>query len=197
MRHRLRRVCVFCGASSGADPAFASAARELGATLARAGLGVVYGGGRVGMMGHLADGALREGGEVVGVIPRALMEKELGHSGVTELRAVETMHERKALMASLSDAFAALPGGFGTLEEFFEALTWAQLGLHRKPCALLNAGGFFDPLIEQLNRATNCGFVPPLDHALLRVAPTPAELLEALRLPFPDDPRPILPAELG
>lgn len=193
----IRRVCVFCGSLCGGDPAYAAAAREVGETLARAGIGVVYGGGRVGMMGRLADGALALGGEVVGVIPRALMEKELGHAGVTELRIVETMHERKALMASLSDAFVALPGGFGTLEEFFEAGTWAQLGLHRKPCALLNVKGYFDPLLEQLDLCVREGFVHSADRGLLRVAPTAEALLEALRIPFPDDPRPILPPELG
>lgn len=197
MSAELRRVCVFCGASSGNDPRFASSARAMGEALASTGIGVVYGGGRVGMMGQLADGALALGGEVIGVIPRALMEKELGHTGVTELRIVESMHERKALMASLSDAFAALPGGFGTLEELLEALTWSQLGLHRKPCGLLSVAGYFAPLLEQLDRATKYGFVARLDRALLRVAGDPLTLVEALRRPFPDDPRPILPPELG
>jgi uncharacterized protein (TIGR00730 family) len=197
MSGELRRICVFCGSSSGSDPAYAAAARELGATLATAGVGVVFGGGRVGMMGHLADGALGAGGEVIGVIPRALVEKELGHAGVTELRVVETMHDRKALMASLADAFAALPGGFGTLEEFFEALTWAQLGLQKKPCALLNVKGFFDALLEQLDRGAREGFIHGADRILLRVVATPAALLTALRHPFPDDPRPILPPEMG
>jgi uncharacterized protein (TIGR00730 family) len=149
------------------------------------------------MMGHLADGALAAGGEVIGVIPRALLEKELGHAGVTDLRVVETMHERKALMASLSDAFAALPGGFGTMEEFFEALTWAQLGLHRKPCVLFNVAGYFGPLLEQITRGGEAGYIHGADRTLLRVASTPEALLAALRLPFPDDPRPILPPEMG
>jgi uncharacterized protein (TIGR00730 family) len=197
MTRALRRVCVFCGASSGREPAFARAANDLGRALARAGIGVVYGGGRVGMMGHLADGALAQGGEVVGVIPRALMEKELGHTGVTALHTVETMHERKALMASLSDAFAALPGGFGTLDELCEALTWAQLGLHRKPCGILNVRGYFDPLLEQMDRGVLEGFVHPADRELLKVSSSAPDLLEMLRLPFPDAPRPILPAELG
>jgi hypothetical protein len=197
MAVELRRVCVFCGSLSGVDPTYAEVAREVGATLAAERIGVVYGGGRVGMMGRLAEGALSRGGEVIGVIPRALMEKELGHTGVTELRVVETMHERKALMASLSDAFAALPGGFGTLEELFEALTWAQLGLQRKPCALMNVLGYFDPLLEQMDQGVQAGFVHGADRTLLRVARTPGALLDTLRLPFPDDPRPILPPELG
>lgn len=192
----LRRVCVFCGSSSGRDPAYGAAARELGETLSRAGIGIVYGGGRVGIMGHLAEGALASGGEVIGVIPRALMEKELGHAGITQMRIVETMHERKALMASLSDAFAALPGGFGTLDELCEALTWAQLGLHRKPCGLLNTAGFFDAFVAQVDRGLDEGFIHPADGRLLRVARTPEELVGALSLPFPDDPRPILPKEL-
>lgn len=197
MTGELRRVCVFCGSLSGGDPAYVEAARSLGETLAAAGIGLVYGGGRVGMMGRLAEGALSLGGEVIGIIPRALMEKELGHTGVTELRVVESMHERKALMAALSDGFAALPGGFGTLEELLEALTWAQLGLHRKPCALMNVRGYFDPLLEQLDRGVQTGFVHGADRTLLRVAPTPDALLSILRLPFPDDPRPILSPELG
>jgi uncharacterized protein (TIGR00730 family) len=186
MKAELKRVCIFCGSSPGRNPAYAAAARELGATLAAAGIGVVFGGGCAGIMGHLADGALAAGGEVIGVIPKALLEKDLGHASVTQLRVVETMHERKALMASLSDAFAALPGGFGTLEEFFEALTWAQLALHRKPCALFNVAGYFDPLLEQIDRGVAEGFVHPSDRDILQVASTPASLLDALRTPLPD-----------
>ncbi|MFN0316980.1 MAG: TIGR00730 family Rossman fold protein, partial [Burkholderiales bacterium] len=134
----MKRICVFCGASAGSRPVFAEAAKDLGALLARRNTGIVYGGGNVGLMGVLAGAALAEGGEVIGVIPRSLMERELAHTGLTELHVVATMHERKALMADLSGAFIALPGGFGTLDEFFEILTWAQLGIHSKPCGLLN-----------------------------------------------------------
>src|SRR5215213_1585220 len=132
----MRRVCVFCGSSGGIRPAYAAAARELGVAIVRRGLGLVTGGGRVGLMGVVADAALGAGGEVIGVIPQALAAKEVAHAGLTELHVVGSMHERKAMMAELSDAFVAMPGGFGTLEEFFEVLTWAQLGLHPKPCAL-------------------------------------------------------------
>jgi uncharacterized protein (TIGR00730 family) len=155
----MRRLCVFCGSSAGRDPQYAQAAEELGRTLAERRIGIVFGGGRVGMMGHLADSALASGGEVIGVIPDALMAKELGHRDVTELRIVSSMHERKALMASLSDAFLALPGGFGTFEEFCEAVTWTQLGLHAKACGLLNVGGFFDPLLSLFDQATREGFI--------------------------------------
>ena len=149
----LRRLCVFCGASPGRDPAHAALAREVGAALAGRGIGVVYGGGRVGLMGALADGALAAGGEVIGVIPRGLVERELAHEGVTDLRVVESLHERKALMASLSDGFVALPGGLGTLEELAEAMSWAQLDLHDKPCGVLDPTGYFEPLLNFLDRA--------------------------------------------
>lgn len=145
------RLCVFCGSSTGADPKYWHAARELGTTLAENGTAVVFGGGKVGLMGALADAALERGGEVIGVIPRALATKELAHDGVTKLHIVESMHERKALMADLSDGFIAMPGGLGTLEELFEVLTWAQLGIHSKPCGLLNVGGYYDLLIAFLD----------------------------------------------
>ena len=142
----LKRICVYCGSSAGARPVYAQAARELGRMLAELGIGVVYGGGRVGLMGILADAALEAGGEVIGVIPRSLQEKELGHGSVTELHVVETMHQRKEKMADLSDGFITLPGGIGTLEELFETFTWLQLGFHEKPVALLNVDGFYQGL---------------------------------------------------
>jgi uncharacterized protein (TIGR00730 family) len=165
----MRRLCVFCGSSAGRDPQYARAAQELGCILARRQIGIVFGGGRVGMMGHLADSALAHGGEVIGVIPDTLMAKELGHGGVTDLRIVSSMHERKAQMASLADAFLALPGGFGTFEEFCEVVTWTQLGLHAKACGLLNIGGFFDPLLTLFDRATREGFIHA-DHRAIVIA---------------------------
>jgi len=166
----LRRLCVFCGASPGRAPAHAALARDVGAGLAARGIGVVYGGGRVGLMGALADGALGAGGEVIGVIPRGLVDRELAHSGVTELRVVETLHERKAVMASLADGFVALPGGLGTLEELAEAMSWAQLDLHDKPCGVLDPTGYFDPLLAFLDRAVEEGFLDSGHRELLVVA---------------------------
>ena len=159
----MRRVCVFCGASSGRSPAYAAAARELGAELAGRGLGLVYGGGRVGLMGAVADAALAAGGEAVGVIPQELVDRELAHGGLTELRVVGSLHERKALMAELADAFVALPGGFGTLDELLEQLTWSQLGLHAKPVGLLDVAEYWRPLIELARHATDEGFVREAD----------------------------------
>ena len=144
------RVCVYCGSSAGNDPHFVAVAREMGAALARAGIGVVYGGGRIGLMGAVADAALEAGGEVIGIIPRFLEEREVAHGGV-DLRVVESMHERKALMAELSDAFVALPGGFGTFEEFFEIVTWVQLGLAEARCILANVDGYYDPLLALID----------------------------------------------
>lgn len=164
-----RRICVFCGSSPGLDPAHLAAAREAGRALARRGLGLVYGGGSVGLMGAVADGALAEGGEVVGVIPRALQLRELAHAGLTSLHVVSSMHERKARMAELAHAFVALPGGMGTLEEFAEILTWAQLGLHAKPCGLLDVAGYYRPLIQFLDRAVEQGFVRPEHRELVLV----------------------------
>jgi uncharacterized protein (TIGR00730 family) len=161
------RICVFCGASPGRDPAFLVAARAAGAGLARRGIGVVYGGGRVGLMGALADAALDAGGEVVGVIPQGLVDRELAHPGLTELRVVATLHERKAVMAELSDAFIALPGGLGTLEELAEVTSWAQLELHAKPIGLLDVGDYWDPLLAWLDRAVEKGFLAPVHRGLL------------------------------
>jgi uncharacterized protein (TIGR00730 family) len=176
----MKRLCVFCGARPGNDARYCALAAELGRTLAERGIGLVYGGGRVGMMGALADAALAAGGEVIGVIPRALVARELGHRGVSELKVVESMHDRKALMSELSDAAAALPGGIGTLDELFEAWTWTQLGIHRKPCGLLDAQGFFAPLVAFLDAQVAAGFLPLADRALLAVADTPGALLDQL-----------------
>jgi len=177
---RLRRVCVFSGSSPGARPEYAAAARALGEAAVRRGLGLVYGGAKVGLMGVVADAVLAAGGEAIGVIPTALMTKEVAHSGLTHLRVVGSMHERKAQMAELSDAFVALPGGIGTLEELTETLSWAQLGLHAKPCGVLNAGGYFDRLIGFLDHATEERFLAPQHRAMLLVAERPDELLDRL-----------------
>lgn len=176
----MKRVGVFCGSSVGSRAVYAEAARALGQSLAHRGLGLVYGGGRVGLMGVLADTLLADGGSVIGVIPESLAAKEIAHAGLTELHLVATMHERKALMADLSDAFIALPGGYGTLDEFCEILTWAQLGLHRKPCALLNTDGFFDPFLRFIDHAVSEGFVWPIHRAMLLVDDTPDRLLDRL-----------------
>jgi len=176
----VKRLCVFCGSSVGARVEYAEAARALARELVRRGLGVVYGGGSVGLMGILADTALAEGGEVIGVIPRGLARKELLHTGLTELRVVESMHERKATMAELADAFVALPGGLGTLEETLEVLTWSQLGIRRKPVALLNVRGYWDALLALLGRAVDEGFVRREYLGLLLTGEVPGELLERL-----------------
>ena len=173
-------LCVYCGSRPGADPAFAQAAQALGTAVARRGWQLVYGGGRAGLMGIVADAALAAGGRVVGVIPRSLMGRELGHPGLTELHVVESMHQRKQLMAERSDAFAALPGGIGTFEEMFEAWTWRQLGIHDKPVGLLNVGGYYDALLAFLAQAVEQGFIPARQHALLQVAASPAPLLDTL-----------------
>jgi len=165
----LRAVCVFCGSSSGADPAPTQAAAELGRTLAQAGIDLVYGGASVGLMGTIADAALAAGGRVVGVIPGGLFKREIAHHRLSELHEVGSMHERKALMYDRSDAFVALPGGFGTLDELFEAVTWSQLGLHGKPAALLDVGGFWEPLVAQLDRMVEAGFLRPENRTLLSV----------------------------
>jgi len=164
------RVCGYCGSSAGNDPRFRAAAEELGTALARARIGVVYGGGRVGLMGAVADAALAAGGEVIGVIPAALAEREVAHQGLTQLHVVDSMHERKALMNELSAGFIALPGGFGTFEEFCEVVTWSQLGIHRKPCGLLNVAGYFDPLIAMFDRAVGQGFISDDNRAIVIVA---------------------------
>jgi len=151
---KMKRICVYCGSSPGSDPGHRAAAVNLGTLLATRGIGVVYGGGNIGLMGAVADAALSAGGEVIGVIPSALMDKELGHRGVTKLHVVASMHERKQLMADLSDGFITLPGGIGTLEELFETFTWLQLGFHDKPVGMLNVGGFYDHLLAFLHHAT-------------------------------------------
>jgi uncharacterized protein (TIGR00730 family) len=157
----MKRICVYCGSSNGAREAYTAAARALGRALVRRDLGLVYGGSDAGLMGVLADTVLAEGGEVIGVIPEPLVVKEVAHKGLTELRIVRSMHERKAMMAELADGFIALPGGFGTLEEFCEIVTWIQLGLHRKPCGLLNIEGYYDGLLAFLDHAVAEGFIHP------------------------------------
>lgn len=176
----LKRVCVFCGANSGIRPVFAEAARQLACELADRGMGVVYGGGNVGLMGEVADAALGSGAEVIGVIPRSLVDRELAHAGLSALHIVGTMHERKALMADLSDAFIALPGGFGTLDEYFEVLTWAQLGLHAKPCGLLNVNGYFDHLLAFLDRAVTEGLLQARNRDMFCVAADAGRLLDMI-----------------
>lgn len=176
---RLRNLCVYCGSSLGRSPGPVEAARELGRLLAARNVRLVYGGASIGVMGAIADEVLRCGGRVTGVIPQALVDKEVAHHGLTELIVTASMHERKARMAELSDAFVALPGGVGTLEELFEIWTWAQLGLHRKPCGVLNVNGYFDGLIDFLDHAVASGFIRPSHRAMLRVARTPGELLAA------------------
>jgi uncharacterized protein (TIGR00730 family) len=173
------RVCVYCGSSVGGDPKFAATARALGAALARAGIGVVYGGGRVGLMGTLADAALEAGGEVIGVIPQFLEDREIAHRGV-ELRIVESMHERKQLMAELSEAFVALPGGFGTFEEFFEIVTWVQLGLIGAGCILVNLDGYYDPLLALIDGAVANEFITPSNRAIVESYATVDEVVARL-----------------
>ena len=175
-----KRICVFCGSSHGSNPVYAEAAKNVGGELARRGIGLVYGGGNVGLMGVVADAALAGGGQVTGVIPEALMAKEVGHRGLPDLRVVKTMHERKALMAELSDGFVALPGGIGTFEEIFEVVTWAQLGLHSKPCALLNVKGFYDPLLRLLDHAIEEQFVKPKQRDLVIVESDFSALLDRM-----------------
>jgi uncharacterized protein (TIGR00730 family) len=184
----MKHICVFCGSQSGTNGGHAETARELGRELARRGLALVYGGGRVGLMGEVATAALRAGGAVIGVIPQSLSAKEIAFGEATELVVVDTMHERKALMADRSDAFVALPGGFGTCDELFEILTWGQLGIHRKPVAVLNAGGFFDPLLAWADHMTAEGFLKAKHRELLLVAGTVPELFERLEVYRPPAP---------
>jgi hypothetical protein len=180
-QHHMRRICVYCGSSPGRSPNYREVARALGHELAGRGLGLVYGGAGIGVMGAVADAALARGGEVVGVIPRSMALKEVAHGGLTELIVVDSMHERKAQMADLSDGFVALPGGWGTLEEIFEMLTWAQLGIHRKPCGLLNVGGYFDHLFAFLETAFSERFVRDQFRPMLIMEEHPARLLDRLR----------------
>ena len=172
---------MFCGSSLGGDPAFATAAKAFGALLAGEGLGLVYGGAKVGLMGIVADAALAAGGEVIGVLPRALQERELAHTGLTQLHVVSSMHERKQLMADLADGFVALPGGFGTLDEFCEVLTWAQLGIHTKPCGLLNVNAYYDGFLAQTAACVRGGLMRPEHAAHVLVVTEPPNLLRQLR----------------
>lgn len=191
-------VCVFCGSRDGNDPAYVAAAKATGRAIARRGWKLVYGGGHVGMMGALADAALAEGGEVIGVMPRALLTREIAHPDITRLHLVTSMHRRKALMSSLSDGFLTLPGGYGTLEEFFETLTWAQLGLHTKPCALLDVVGFWQPMLAMVDNQIAAGFVPADHRKLILAGDDPETLLDRMAAYIPPgsiDPVPDLPVD--
>lgn len=177
-RRNLNRICVFCGSGLGARPEYGDAARRTGTVLAERGIVLVYGGARVGLMGLVADAALAAGGQVIGVLPDILMTRERAHAGLTELHVVRSMHERKAMMADLSDGFIALPGGMGTFEEFCEIITWGQLGLHRKPCGLLNVQGYYDPLLALVDRAITDGFIRPDQRAMVNADETIESLLD-------------------
>jgi len=186
----MKRICVFCGSSLGVRAEYAEMAMTLGGLIARRGMGLVYGGGNVGLMGVVADGALAAGGEVIGVIPHALAAREIAHHGVTDLRVVDSMHTRKAMMAELSDAFITMPGGFGTFDEFFETVTWTQLGVHRKPCGLLNVAGFYSPLAAFIDQAVSEGFIKPIHRQSIIVDDNPERLLDALStIELPDVPK--------
>lgn len=186
----MKRVCVFCGSSHGVRPAYTEAARRMGTLVAGRGITLVYGGGNVGLMGELADAALGAGGEVIGVIPRSLADREVAHLGLTDLRIVSSMHERKAMMAELSDAFIAMPGGMGTYEELFEVITWSQLGLHKKACGLLDVEGFYAPLVAFVDRAVSEGFIKPAHRGIVVSDADPAALLAKLeRADVPDLPK--------
>ena len=176
----MNRICVFCGSRAGSRPIYADAAQALAATLLRRDIGLVYGGGCVGLMGTIATAMMRGGGKVIGVIPEALVERELAYGDVTELIVVRSMHERKAKMAELSDAFIAMPGGYGTFEEFCEIVTWAQLGIHRKPCGILNVDGYYDPLLTLFDRAVEEGFVQPASRRLVLESKDPNRLIDIL-----------------
>lgn len=177
MRHVKANICVFTGSRQGARPEYAAAARQIGREMAARGYGLVYGGGNVGLMGIVADAVLEQHGQVIGVIPAGFVEKEVAHRGLSEFRVVGSMHERKAMMAELSHGFIAMPGGIGTLEEFFEVLSWAQLGLHDKPCGLLNVCGYYRRLVEFMDFAVEQDFLKPKHRALLVVESEPCELL--------------------
>lgn len=176
----MQRICVYCGSKSGGDAAYATAASELGAAIAECGMGLVYGGGQIGLMGCIADSVLKNGGEVIGVIPTALAKVEVAHQHITELKVTDDMHARKALMMKLSDGFIALPGGLGTLEELCEVLAWAKLNFHRKPCALLNVNGFYDNLIAMFARTVADGFDKPKHRDTLIVETQPVKLLQRM-----------------
>jgi uncharacterized protein (TIGR00730 family) len=172
------RWCVFCGSAKGDDPRFAAWASAVGTALARAGNELVYGGGRTGLMGALADAAVAAGGRVIGIIPQQLADREVAHQGISDLRIVSSMHERKALMAELADGFIALPGGFGTFEEFCEAVTWVQLGIHDKPCVLANLDGFYDALVAQFDHGRECGFISPANREIVKVVTSDEALID-------------------
>lgn len=192
----MRRLCVFCGSKAGDDPAFRDHAKELGQCLAARGYELVFGGGSVGLMGVVADAVVAEGGQVIGVIPEMLATVELLHPRVPDTRRVDSMHTRKALMAELSDAFIALPGGFGTLEELFEIITWAQLGIHQKPIGLLNTKGFYDPLVEMVEHMIAADFVKPHNRELFIMENEPKALLDHLEThKMPKVPRKLTPEE--
>lgn len=174
----MKRICVFCGSSPGARPEYLHAAEQLGYTLARRNIGLVYGGARVGIMGKIAEAVLEKGGEVIGVIPKGLLEREVAFTGLADLRVVDSMHERKALMADLSDGFIALPGGLGTIEEFFEVVTWAQLGIHPKPCGLLNVEQYYNRLMDFLDHTVNEKFVELEHRAMILMDENPERLLQ-------------------
>ena len=173
------RLCVFCGSKPGDNPAYAEAAAELGRKLAEQKIGLVYGGASVGLMGAIADATLQAGGDAIGVIPQSLVDKEIAHPDLTQMHVVSGMHERKALMADLSDGFIALPGGIGTLEELFEIWTWAQLGMHNKPCVLLNVAGYYNQLIGFLDQMTHAGYLKENSRSMLRIASNPVEAIAA------------------
>ncbi|MFH1654915.1 MAG: TIGR00730 family Rossman fold protein [Pseudomonadota bacterium] len=177
----MKRVCVFCGSSPGKRPQYLEMAERLGNLLVKNNMGLVYGGGDVGTMGKIARVVFEQGGEVIGVIPKALAQKEVAYKELSDLRVVDSMHERKALMAELSDAFIALPGGLGTIEEFFEVLTWAQLGIHSKPCGILNVSGYYDHIIKFLNEAVDQNFVRSVDMARVLIDESPEELLKKFK----------------
>ena len=184
-----QRICVFCGSNLGINPAYSRAAEELGLLLVDRGIELVYGGGNVGLMGVLADSVLEGGGRVIGVIPDSLMAKEVAHLGLTELRIVKSMHERKAVMSDLSDGFIALPGGFGTIEEFCEVVTWSQLGIQSKPCGVLNVAGYYDPLLELFDQSVTEGFLRVENRALVLEDRGPESLLQKMAsfVPIPAD----------
>ena len=184
-----QRICVFCGSNSGTNPAYRDTAVTMGRLLSERGIELVYGGGNVGLMGVLADAVLASGGKVIGVIPESLMAKEIGHHGLTDLRIVQSMHERKSLMADLSDGFIAMPGGFGTFEEFCEVVTWSQLGIHAKPCGLLNVNGYYDPLLELFDHAVREGFLRKENRRLVLEDRDPERLLKKMAdfAPIPAD----------
>lgn len=183
----MKRLAVYCGSSPGADPAYADGARALGTAMVARGLGLVFGGGHVGLMGTIADAVLAAGGEVVGVIPTALRDKELAHKGCTELHIVDTMHERKALMADLADGFVAMPGGYGTFDEMFEMLTWGQLGYHSKPCGFLNIAGYYDVLFTFLDTCVDARFVTRTHRDMILTGDEPGALLDAIAAFDPPD----------